>query len=103
MARIELGSLLRSDVKLLLQCLQSEPRLAWYAARLEADLAVPPPPVAPWRKVTGRGRGLHAIEDLECGHRYVLRYSKNWMEDHAAKRRCQQCLMEQSRDSTRTA
>jgi hypothetical protein len=96
MARIELGWLTGTDAKLLLRCVRTEPRLSWFAHELEEQL-IHQPPVAPWRKVAGRGRGLHAYEELECGHRYHLRYSKNWMEDHATKRRCQQCLREQDR------
>lgn len=56
-------------------------------------------PVAPWRKVVGKAKGnslRNYYEELECGHRYRLRTSKNWMEDHAGKRRCLDCLKAQS-------
>lgn len=91
--KIELGAVNKADAKLILRALRAEPKLQWYTDLLASDIeAGESIPIAPWRKVVGRARGLHAIEELECGHRYVLRYSKNWQEDHALKRRCQRCL-----------
>lgn len=50
----------------------------------------------PWRKVVRqRTDGLYSYDELECGHRYMLRQSSRagcgWMENHAKKRRCKQC------------
>lgn len=48
--------------------------------------------LAPWRKVIGAdNRGGAGAEKLECGHWRMLRYSNNWVEDRAKKRRCEQC------------
>lgn len=48
--------------------------------------------MAPWRKVTAkRAEGVYRFEDLECGHSYMLRHSKNWDEEHAKRRRCEKC------------
>jgi hypothetical protein len=61
-------------------------------------------PVAPWRKVVGKDKGSMLLGSrrnrydlLECGHRYRLRSSKNWMEDHGTRRRCQECLREEKK------
>lgn len=44
---------------------------------------------APWRKVVRNSyRGVTHFEDLECGHRYVLRGEA----EHATQRRCKRCL-----------
>lgn len=48
----------------------------------------------PWRNVTATHGSFRAKETLECGHTYILRRSKNWVEDHAKRRRCARCLQE---------
>ena len=50
----------------------------------------------PWRKVkeTGSNRG-YPFEVLECGHRYSLKWTSNWVEDHAKKRRCESCAQQE--------
>jgi len=45
----------------------------------------------PWRKVERREHWPHDCDILECGHKHLLRTTKNWREDHAQKRRCAQC------------
>jgi len=51
--------------------------------------------LAPWRKVVkSHIDGIRHWEELECGHRYTLRTSKNWVEDNAKKRRCELCAHE---------
>jgi len=99
-ARIDLGAITRADAKLLLRAVRTEPRLEWFAKNLEEELAFEPI-VAPWRRVVGRGRhNTHRPYDqLECGHTYTLRYTKNWMEDHGTKRRCLTCLREQQQQA----
>lgn len=51
---------------------------------------------APWRKVVRHyAANGHHYDELECGHRYMLRRSHrpscDWIEDHANKRRCEKC------------
>jgi hypothetical protein len=93
-AKIELGVMGKVDAKRLLCCVRLEPKLAWFAEALEQDIAeAESAPVAPWRKVVGKDRNtLRGVEVLECGHRYVHRYSKNWEEDWGVRRRCHYCL-----------
>lgn len=46
----------------------------------------------PWRAVTSYKSALHGgTETLECGHTHNLRWSRHWVEDRAARRRCHRC------------
>jgi hypothetical protein len=101
---IELN-LTNTQARRLLKCLDGasacDKVLAEIYEALDRDLSVLDSiPQAPWRKVVGKDRsGLHGVEVLECGHRRMLRYSKNWVEDWGVRRRCEACL----RQATKSA
>ena len=94
---IELA-LTNKEARKILRAIDSDPALSGVQRELSRWLDVEAArrqKLAPWRTVTGYDskRGLNGAEQLECGHYRSLRYSRDWVEDRANKRRCQQCAV----------